>query len=117
MPTVPTMDVCLLEHLEQLVGSLKTKLVTVTGDIMELEDRSALLTKEVGIENALMKFSLQIKRLFTENKIRKEKESAVSKLATSEGVNLPSINFPTFDGNILNLRTFWEQFEVTPRIN
>ena len=28
------------------------------------------------------------------------------------GVNLPRIEIPTFDGNILNWRLFWEQFKA-----
>ena len=28
------------------------------------------------------------------------------------GVNLPKIDIPTFDGNILNWRLFWEQFQA-----
>ena len=28
------------------------------------------------------------------------------------GVNLPQIEIPTFDGNILNWRLFWEQFQA-----
>ena len=28
------------------------------------------------------------------------------------GVNLPRIEIPTFDGNILNWRLFWEQFQA-----
>ena len=28
------------------------------------------------------------------------------------GVNLPQIEIPSFDGNILNWRSFWEQFQV-----
>ena len=29
------------------------------------------------------------------------------------GVKLPKISIPTFDGNIMNWSSFWEQFEVS----
>ena len=32
-------------------------------------------------------------------------------MPTTSGVNLPRIEVPTFDGNILNCRIFWEQFD------
>ena len=31
----------------------------------------------------------------------------------SKGVKLPKLDIPTFDGNVLHWKTFWEQFSVS----
>ena len=33
--------------------------------------------------------------------------------AEVQGVKLPKLDVPKFDGNIVNWRTFWEQFSVS----
>ena len=35
-----------------------------------------------------------------------------SSATMATGVKLPKIDVPTFDGNILNWQTFWEQFSI-----
>ena len=40
-------------------------------------------------------------------------ESAVDKDKGLSGVKLPKISVPAFDGKVLNLKCFWEQFNVT----
>ena len=40
-------------------------------------------------------------------------ESAVDKDKRPSSVKLPKISVPTFDGRILNWKSFWEQFDAT----
>ena len=40
-------------------------------------------------------------------------ESTVSKETVLSGVKLPKVSVPTFDGEVLNWRSFWEQFDAT----
>ena len=52
------------------------------------------------------KLSLQIKRQLS------DKVSTVTSTSSASGVKLPRIDVPTFDGNIVNVVIFWEQFEA-----
>ena len=40
-------------------------------------------------------------------------QPVVSSDTSGKGVKLPKIDVPTFDGNILNWQSFWEQFSVS----
>ena len=40
-------------------------------------------------------------------------QAVVAPSVTTSGVRLPKISVPTFDGNVINWRSFWEQFTVS----
>ena len=44
--------------------------------------------------------------------VKKEPELIVVGTPLVAGVNLPRIDIPTFDGNSLNWRLFWKQFQA-----
>ena len=86
------------------------------------ETRSGLLTLELGesVDLTVQLATLE-KEVFDSSVGIKKKLSSSSPLSTgsspvtsvSKGVKLPKLDVPTFDGNILNWRSFWEQFHVS----
>ena len=81
------------QHGEQL-GDLKKEL---------WETRSSLLILELGDSDDLRKLS-------SSSPVSVGSSPAAS---DSKGVKLPKLDVPTFDGNILNWHSFWEQFRVS----
>ena len=88
---------------------------------MYSETRSGLLTLELGESDDLtVQLATLEKEVFDSSVGIKSKLSFSSPLSTgssptsdSKGVKLPKLDVPTFDGNILNWRSFWEQFHVS----
>ena len=58
------------------------------------------------VEKGIFDLSLDIRKLL-------RSQSSVSSSTSNKGVRLPKLEVPTFDGNILNWCTFWEQFKVS----
>ncbi len=54
--------------------------------------------------SAVFSTSLKIERLL---------QSQTASAVEIQGIKLPKLEIPTFDGDILNWRTFWEQFRVS----
>ena len=62
-------------------------------------------------DKVLFDCSLQLKKLFTlPNPISDPLMESSATMVT--GVKLPKIDVPTFNSNILNWQTFWEQFSI-----
>ena len=57
------------------------------------------------MEKHIFDSSLKIKRLL--------QPQAHAGMGDSKGIKLPKLEVPTFDGNILNWKSFWEQFCVS----
>ena len=107
-----TDDICLLQMREEQLIDFKreledTRKTLLTSD-MEEEDLLQLLST---IEELIFEYSLKVKKLLHS---RKESPSL-----NGQGVKLPKLDVPTFDGSILNWTTFWEQFciSVHERLN
>ena len=76
---------------------------------VELEEGDDLYTHQVEVEKRVFDCSLKIKKL-----LQSQANLTTSSSASSgRGVRLPKLDVPTFDGNILNWRTFWDQFLVS----
>ena len=77
---------------------------------MELADDDKLFELQDSLESQVFDCSVTIKKLLSS-------ASGVSEASTppsnSKGVKLPKLDIPTFDGNILNWRSFWEQFSIS----
>ena len=75
-----------------------------------IEDYESLAGRAAGLEEALFKLRVAIKCVLKDIKI----ESAiVSKEMGLSKVKLPKISVPTFDGQILNWKSIWAQFDAT----
>lgn len=59
-----------------------------------------------AIEKGIFDSSLQVCKLL-------RLQNTSSSVADTKSVKLPRLDVPTFDGNILNWKTFWEQFSVS----
>ena len=79
---------------------------------MELDASAEVHTSQSSLEKTVFDLSLQIKRLLQPVSHIPETESS-TKVAESNGVKLPKLEVPKFDGHILNWQSFWEQFCVS----
>lgn len=74
---------------------------------MNLDDTDNLYTLHQQLEQEIFECDLLVKKLLV---------SSVNHTLSSDGskgVKLPKIESPKFNGNIINWRSFWEQFEVS----
>ena len=78
---------------------------------LDLED-DELKVGMTKVEKALFDWSLELHGLLQPNKPSDISSTDNSGNNVVKGVKLPKIEVPTFDGNILSWRTFWEQFSV-----
>ena len=105
-------DTCLLRQYEEQLGDCKKEVTDIRSSLisLDLEEGDELSTLQVRLEKEVFDCSLKIKQLL----------HASSHLHVSpttpldgKGVKLPKLDVPTFDGNILNWRSFWEQFRIS----
>ena len=95
-----------LDEIKNLEGELQA----LKKDIFSLEDIGERVRKASDIKGSLFDLGVAISRLMERTK--KEPSPQVITPPMLAGVNLPRIEIPTFDGNILNWRLFWEQFQA-----
>ena len=97
-------------HGKQL-SKFKCELEDISKSILnsdEAEDE-ALSHQQTEIEQQLFSCSLTVKRL-----LESRNHSTTSPLSSShEGVKLPKLEVPSFDGSILNWKTFWDKFYIS----
>ena len=102
----PELDICLLRQLGESIASHGLELSEVTGDVLTLDDDEEGLMEQCSrIKKALFDASLETKRLLHDH-------ASGLKALTPTSMKLPKISVLTFDGNILNWTTFWDQFNV-----
>ena len=102
-------DSCLLLQYEEQLSGLKGELSRVSDEVLSYEgDDEARLSEHLSkLNKAIFDVSLRLKRL------RKGETSTSATPAEGDGVKLPKLEVPTFDGNITNWRSFWEQFSIS----
>ena len=76
---------------------------------MSVDDPEDLEEQGTTLERLLCDLSVTIKHL-ARSKREKSIPPTISGTAGMSGVQLPRIEVPTFDCNILSWRIFWEQF-------
>ena len=102
-------DMCVLEGHEERLKSIDSDLQGIKRDTLLIDDYESLAGKAGGLEEALFELRVAIKRLLKNIKT----ESTASKATGLSGVKLPKVSVPTFDGKVLNWKSFWEQFDAT----
>ena len=106
-------DKYLLLQFEEQFIDLKKELSDIRRDLLssELEESDELVVLPATLESDMFNSSIKIKKLISSS----TPTSAVPTTSPSEskGVRLPKLEVPTFDGDILNWRSFWEQFSVS----
>ena len=113
--TATSDDMCLIQLNQDEIKAHKTELSDVRKELMKLDlgDDDELLVDVAMAEKALFNCSLELRRLIqSSQEMNISKSCAGTESNTNKGVKLPRIEVPTFDGNILHWRTFWEQFSV-----
>ena len=103
-------DMCLLQKYEERVVDINRYLAKTRDDLhrMKLDETDQLLEHQ---DQLVFNCSVKIKKLISS--IPAPFETSTSLLSESKGVKLRKLNVPTFDGNILNWRSFWEQFCIS----
>ena len=101
-------DFCLIHQFEEQVSDLKKELSSADDSLLplDLDDSDELSLSLATLEKMLFDCSLDLKRLL---KSRVSESSACD----SKGVKLPKLDVPTFNGKILNWKSFWDQFCVS----
>ena len=97
-------DIHLLEQYREQLFDHKKELTAVCEDLiaLDLEEKDDLIILLAKLERLQFECSHKVKKLLSTG-------SAVD----GKGVKLPKLDVPTFDGDILNWRQFWEQFSVS----
>ena len=107
-----SMDVCLLRQYEEELSDCKKQLADVRNSLMslDLEESDELSTLQATLEGEIFDCSLRVKKLLLAST---HKSGSPTSSSDGKGVKLPKLDVPTFDGNILHWRSFWEQFCVS----
>ena len=102
-------DVCLIHQYEECLQALRTELGGTSDNLldMEIEDSDDLCTSQSKLEKMTFDCALAIKRLLSSHP-----SSVTSGVVDGKGVKLPKLDAPTFDGKLINWRSFWDQFNV-----
>ena len=98
-------DICIVQQREEQLSDFKRELSDITKSLISL-----------GLEDSdpMMKLQSDLSAIMFENALRLKRVHNVLLTATpdSRGIRLPKIDVPSFDGNLLAWKTFWEQFTV-----
>ena len=104
----PDMDRELVEEYREQIGTLKQELMDVSRRILALkEDDTGLARQESGISKLILQANVLIRRLL------RDPAAAGPSSGRRDGIELPRIDIPAFNGDIMEWRSFWEQFEVS----
>ena len=103
------LDMCLLEGYEEKLKSINTYMQGLKRDMLLIDEYESLAGKAAGLEEASFELQVAIKHLLKNTKT----ESTVSKDKGLSGVKLPKVSVLTFDGKVLNWKSFCEQFDTT----
>ena len=110
--SAPPSDTCLLRQYEERASDINRDLVKTRDDLhqMELADDDKLFELQDSLECQVFDCSVTIKKLLASVSGPSEASPPPS---DGKGVKLPKLDVPTFDGNILHWRSFWEQFSIS----
>ena len=105
----PEMDIYTLQEKEESIEDSKSQLQEINKELLSVKDAETLEERGATLDRLFRTLKTDVKRLAGS----KEEKPSVSAKETVEmhGIKLPRIETPTFDGNILNWRIFWEQFD------
>ena len=101
-------NVCILQQHEEHLSEMKLELGSVRHDLISSNCENTSEVDELldSTERNILDCSLQVRKLL-------RSQSTASSVSDTKSVKLPRLDTPIFDGNILNWKTFWEQFSVS----
>ena len=103
-----SMDCCLLEQCNRQIAGFEREMldIHVFCTIATMEDTSELNIEKIQISNVFFNLGLKINKFLSY-----PKEATIKPVR--EGIRLPKIAVPTFDGDPLKWMNFWKQFEIS----
>ena len=104
-------DVCRLQQHEEQLADYKKDLADLQTQLLSLNisDEDELVVEHSVLQDVLFDCSLKTKELL----LGTSTSSLSSDSLNNKGIKLPKLDVPTFDGNILNWKCFWEQFCIS----
>ena len=104
-PTTPH-----VKQFEEQLLDYKSELTEVTNRIffLDLEDTDDVVVRHTRLEGVVCALSLRLKELSISIT-----SASASLPSDSKCAKLPTLDVPTFHGNPLNWRSFWEQFTIS----
>ena len=109
-------DICRLQQHEEQLSNYKKDLADSRNSLLSLDlaDSDELLGLHATLKKRLFDCSLQVEELLQPLvRARSHEPTPGPTHSDSKGVKLPKLDVPTFDGNILNGKCFWEQFCIS----
>ena len=103
----PGMDTCLLRQLRSQVNNMHSELADITHKTLSSDSGEEVTQEKPKVKKVLLKIDLKVERLLQEVK----NSHKISK-AEAPRIRLPKISVLSFNGNILNWNSFWEQFQL-----
>ena len=102
-----------LQQYEEQVRDLKAELGKILSDLLaiDLDESNELCRAQSRLENNIFSCGLKIKKLLTSVPTTTTASAPTS--VESSGVKLPRIDVPTFDGQVIDWNSFWEQFDIS----
>lgn len=101
----------LLEQHQEKVGDLKRELATVYEELVKMDlPEHEVVVRHGELEALQFRCSHRIRTLLSAHEAHPPKATSVDSESTSK---LPKLEVPTFDGDVLHWRQFWEQFDVS----
>ena len=95
--------------MSERITALGSQLAGIMREILALPgDEKALIDDVVSIKKALKEVNYKASRLIHSM----EEAPKTLEVHSEPTIELLKISIPTFDGDILNWVTFWEQFEI-----
>ena len=105
-----TIDNCLVRQREEQLREFKQELTDISRSLaaVDLDDKDEVAVLQSTLDKTIFDNSLKLKRLL-------EGKATISSATPhdSTGVKLPKVDVPTFNGNVLFWRSFWEHFSVS----
>ncbi len=113
--TTESAELHLLHQYQDHISDCKKELGEIRQTLLSLGLREGdeLETSINSLEREVFDCSLQLKKLILTPAT--PPIYGLNTTTASRGVRLPKIDVPTFYGNLLNRRTFWEQYVTGPR--
>ena len=100
-------DMCLLKSHEEGLKSIDTDLQGIKNDMLLKSQEPSRKGRWLGRSFIWLRVAIKclLKNIMADSAVDKDKRMS--------GVKLPKVSVPTFDGKVLNWRSFWEHFDAT----
>ena len=101
----------LIESYREQLIDFKKELAAIFEELLAigLDDKDELFAQHTALEKLQFGCSHKARQLIGSRKLGPTTTPAVEE----KGVKLPKLDVPSFDGDVLNWRQFWEQFSVS----